>query len=90
MRRCGSALGDRARHWWEREHTVARMADDYERVLERARTTPPPVVRPDWPRHLRPQPGIDVRALLAAVQWRDSTLDACLAGFDTCGTIDGL
>ena len=44
MRRCARALGDRARQWWEREHTVARMVDDYERVLERARITPPPAV----------------------------------------------
>jgi glycosyltransferase involved in cell wall biosynthesis len=84
------ALGLRARRWWEREHTVARMTDDYERVLERARITPPPVVLPDWPLHLRPEPGADARSLFLDPIWRDATLDACMASLDTCSTIDGL
>jgi glycosyltransferase involved in cell wall biosynthesis len=27
--------------WWSREHTVERMADDYERAMQEARRTPP-------------------------------------------------
>lgn len=73
------ALGERARSWWEREHTVARMVDDYERALERARLTPPPVVKPDWPLHLRPQPDSGALALVLDPLWRDSSLDARLA-----------
>jgi glycosyltransferase involved in cell wall biosynthesis len=84
------ALGDRGRRWWEREHTVARMVDDYERVIERARITPPPVGRPDWPRHLRPQPDAGARAILQDPLWRDASVDARLATLDTCSTIDGL
>lgn len=84
------ALGDRARRWWEREHTIPRMVDDYERVLERARVTPAPVVRPDWPLHLRPQPDAGPRALVRDPLWRDSSLDTRLATLDTCSTIDGL
>jgi glycosyltransferase involved in cell wall biosynthesis len=84
------ALGDRARQWWEREHTVARMVNDYERVLERARVTPLPAVQPDWPLHLRPQPDADARALFLDPLWRDTSLDARLATLDTCSTIDGL
>lgn len=96
MRRLGQdatlrrALGDRAREWWAREHTVARMVDDYERVLEQARHTPPPVVRPDWPVHLRPEPDAMARALVGDPQWSDSVLSERLAGLDTCSTIDGL
>ncbi len=50
-------LGGAARAWWEREHTVARMADDYERLLARAAAVPPPAwtgpvdARPDPLRH---------------------------------------
>ena len=83
-------LGDRGRRWWEREHTVARMVDDYERVLARARITPPPVEQPDWPRHLRPQPDAGARALVKDPLWRDSSVDARLAALGTCSTIDGL
>lgn len=82
------ALGDRARQWWEREHTVARMVEDYERVLERARSTPPPAVQPDWPRHLRPLPDAAARELMMDPMWRDRTLDARLATLESCSTID--
>ena len=35
-------LGRAGRAYWEREHTVARMADDYERVFRRAVARPSP------------------------------------------------
>jgi glycosyltransferase involved in cell wall biosynthesis len=43
-----SRLGAAARRYWEREHTVARMADDYERIIRRtlARPEPEPVALP--------------------------------------------
>jgi len=81
------ALGVRARRWWERHHTVGRMVDDYERVLERARLTPPPVAQPDWPLHLRPDAAADARSLFLDPMWRDATLDACMASLDTCSTM---
>jgi len=84
------ALGDRARDWWQREHTVARMVSDYERVLERARVAPLPAAQADWPLHLRPQPDDGARALFLDPLWRDTSLDARLATLDTCSTIDGL
>jgi glycosyltransferase involved in cell wall biosynthesis len=96
MRRLGDdeafrrTLGARARRWWECQHTVARMADDYDRVLGRACSTPPPAVQPDWPRHLRPRPDAAVSALMRNQIWRDPSLDARLATLDTCSTIDGL
>jgi glycosyltransferase involved in cell wall biosynthesis len=52
-------LGHAARQHWEREHTVARMADDYEQLIGRALTRPmptgtlPPALRPDPARHVR-------------------------------------
>lgn len=46
------ALGRAALEWWTREHTVERMADDYERVMEDARRTQPPAAS-ELPRHLR-------------------------------------
>ena len=42
-----------ARAWWEREHTVSRMADDYQRLAARAAALPaaawtgPADARPD-------------------------------------------
>lgn len=47
-------LGRAARAWWEREHTVSRMADDYQRLAVRAAAVPAPV----WtgPAEARPDP----------------------------------
>lgn len=48
MRRLGTdaplraSLGRSAAAWWAREHTVERMADDYERVMDDARQRPAP------------------------------------------------
>jgi glycosyltransferase involved in cell wall biosynthesis len=52
-------LGRAARQYWEREHTVGRMADDYERLIQRALAHRAPAsallpdLRPDPSRHLR-------------------------------------
>lgn len=45
-------LGAAGRAYWEREHTVDRMADDYDRVLRLAAGRPAPP--PQGPPHLRP------------------------------------
>jgi glycosyltransferase involved in cell wall biosynthesis len=58
MRRLGSdrvlrdTLGRAASAWWSREHTVARMADDYERVMTEAVRRPAPAAA-GLPAHLR-------------------------------------
>jgi glycosyltransferase involved in cell wall biosynthesis len=51
-------LGTAARGYWEREHTLARMTDDYESIIrrtlarpERERVALPPVLAPDALRH---------------------------------------
>jgi hypothetical protein len=38
--RLRQSLGAAARAYWEREHTLQRMAADYERIIERAMTRP--------------------------------------------------
>ena len=85
-----SALGRRARDWWEREHTVERMVQDYERVLARALATAPPAPRSDWPNHLVPQPDAHAAGLVADAAWRDPELDARLGEIHTCGTMGGV
>jgi glycosyltransferase involved in cell wall biosynthesis len=45
-------LGERARQFWEREHTVERMVQDVERAIALAIRLPSPV--PSLPEHLRP------------------------------------
>jgi glycosyltransferase involved in cell wall biosynthesis len=57
-------LGHAARRYWEGEHTLDRMADDYERVMASARQMPPPAV--DLPAHLRPDPWAHTRELVSA------------------------
>jgi hypothetical protein len=44
-------LGERAREYWKRHHTLQRMAEDYERVIERALHRPAPD-RSRLPAHL--------------------------------------
>jgi glycosyltransferase involved in cell wall biosynthesis len=56
-------LGAAARRYWEREHTVARMIDDCERLFDRARAEPDGV-RHELPRHLRPDPFARAERLL--------------------------
>jgi glycosyltransferase involved in cell wall biosynthesis len=56
-------LGREARAWWESEHTVERMADDYERVMAKALTERPRAVR--RPPHLSPDPWQHTRDALA-------------------------
>jgi glycosyltransferase involved in cell wall biosynthesis len=57
------ALGFAARQYWEREHTMSRMADDYQRVIKLATSIPvrPPVA---LPQALRPDPFGLTRALV--------------------------
>ena len=49
-----AALARAGRRHWEREHTIERMADDYDAAMQRAVTLPAPA--PDLPAHLRPDP----------------------------------
>jgi glycosyltransferase involved in cell wall biosynthesis len=70
-------LGRAARRWWEQEHTVARMIDDYERAIARAMSAPSPT--PDWPAHMRPEPGSHARDLLQGAPWQDSAIRDRLA-----------
>jgi glycosyltransferase involved in cell wall biosynthesis len=65
-------LGDRARAYWEAEHTVVRMVDDYTRAIARAVSTPAPVVA--LPAHLRPDPLRHARALWTSVLGSDLAL----------------
>jgi len=45
-----ASLGQAGRRDWEREHSLPRMVEDYERVIAEAATTPAPRVR--LPAHL--------------------------------------
>ncbi len=45
-----AALGDAGRRYWEREHSMPRMVDDYERAIAEAAATPAP--NPALPSHL--------------------------------------
>ena len=56
-------LGSAARAHWEREHTVARMVSDVERVAALAVEHPAPASV--LPRHLRPDPASFARRLVA-------------------------
>ena len=55
-------LGAAARAWWERGHTPALMADDYERLIEMAIAQPPNP--PSLPPHMRDEGLRRARALL--------------------------
>jgi len=57
-----AALGTAGRRYWEAEHTVSRMVDDYRRAIDRALALPAPVG--DLPIHLRPDPLGHVRQTL--------------------------
>jgi glycosyltransferase involved in cell wall biosynthesis len=60
-----STLGRAGRAYWEVEHTVTRMADDYERVMARAAQLAPPTG--PRPGHLRPNPSGRRDAILKEV-----------------------
>ena len=45
-----ASLGDAGRRYWEREHSMPRMVDDYERVMAEAAASPIPHVT--LPSHL--------------------------------------
>ena len=63
------SLGTSARAYWDREHSMPGMVDDYRRVIARGASLPPP--GPPLPAHL--------------VDDGDSTLRALLAPFDIDG-----
>jgi hypothetical protein len=77
-----AAIGIEARRWWEREHTVDRMAADYERAIARAVREPEPTIS-GWPAHLRPDPASHTRALLDAAGLGGGLVGERLAGFDS-------
>jgi glycosyltransferase involved in cell wall biosynthesis len=56
------SLGRAARDYWAREHSVAAMADDYERLVARAAATPDG--DPELPAHLTADGAERLRALL--------------------------
>jgi glycosyltransferase involved in cell wall biosynthesis len=56
-------LGAAARTYWEREHTVERMTDDYQRAISRAAAMHEPDVA--LPAHLRPDPLVFARQIVA-------------------------
>ena len=60
-----TTIGRAARAYWETEHTVARMADDYERVMARAAQLAPSTG--PRPGHLRPNPSDHRDAILKEV-----------------------
>ncbi len=70
-------LGAAARRYWEREHTVERMTDDYQRAIARAAAMPVPDVR--LPAHLRPDPLAFTREIVAPFG------DAALATIEELG-----
>ena len=54
-------LGLEARRYWEQEHTVDRMVEEFEQALVRARDEPDPHLA--LPAHLRPDPAAFARRL---------------------------
>ena len=60
--RLRARLGAAARRYWEREHTLERMTDDYQRAIARAAALTAPEVA--LPAHLRPDPLAYTRALV--------------------------
>jgi glycosyltransferase involved in cell wall biosynthesis len=68
-------LGRSARRYWEAEHTVDRMVDDYERVLARAADLPAPA--PRLPASLRPDFLAGIAALTPGVtiDWPSRTIE---------------
>jgi glycosyltransferase involved in cell wall biosynthesis len=57
------SLGAAARRYWQREHSIEAMADDYERILAQAASIADP--RPAVPAHLLADGDERLRALLA-------------------------
>lgn len=73
-----AALGREARRWWEREHTVERMAQDYERAIARAVQEPEPSAS-GWPAHMRPDTAAHAHEVLDAAGFDDPQVRARLA-----------
>jgi glycosyltransferase involved in cell wall biosynthesis len=62
-------LGQAAREWWTREHSLEVMVDDYERVMKAAASRPDPGV--DLPAHMRNRGDVKLHALLEPFGLRD-------------------
>jgi glycosyltransferase involved in cell wall biosynthesis len=56
-------LGEAARDWWTREHSIEVMVDDYERAMQDAAARPDP--RVDLPAHMRNPGDRKLRTLMA-------------------------
>lgn len=63
------ALGHAGRAWWAAEHSVARMLDDYARILPQAAAAPVP--HPDLPEHLVTDGDRTLRRLTAGLGVED-------------------
>jgi glycosyltransferase involved in cell wall biosynthesis len=61
-----TTLGAEARKYWERSHTLARMAEDYERVMAAARDAPP-ARRGQLPAHLLADGTATARSIAASL-----------------------
>jgi len=71
-------LGATARQYWESNHTVERMAADYERVIARALTLDAPTL--PLPDHLRPNAAAHAEGIM------DGVLSLRSGGFDSLFT----
>ena len=67
------SLGRNARAYWEREHTVDRMVEDYDRVIRRAVTLAAPAS--PRPPHLKPDPFAHARQLAVSIDPRFNLFD---------------
>ncbi len=61
-------LGDAARAHWEAHHTIDRMVDGYQALIEQALATPAPAA--SLPAHLRPDPSKYANALVRDIVGR--------------------
>ncbi len=66
------SLGRAGRRYWETQHSVTRMVDDYQRAICRAAASPAPVGA--LPGHLRPDPLAHVQRTLAELPEVSCTL----------------
>jgi glycosyltransferase involved in cell wall biosynthesis len=57
-----ATLGRAAQEYWQREHSIEAMADDYERIIQAVLHAAP--AAPVLPAHMRPDGGEQLRALL--------------------------
>ena len=65
-----ATLGRAAYAWWQREHSVPAMLDDYVRVIAEAASAPAPAV--ELPSHLRADGSATLRSLGASLGLADA------------------